>query len=446
MPTFGGGGLKCTICDKTSYPAETIMFEKKPYHADCFRCTECNKKMDNAGLAQEYEDKIYCKNCFSKNNFAQQQKKSTWTKKEGGSGNTIASKFGGGGNPCHVCTKTVYAGEALSFEKMIFHPDCFKCTEEDCGKKIANGSNAAKWEQEDGTVVVKCKKCFAEKGYNRRQKASGASSSTKSNSLASKFGGGGNPCHICTKTVYAGEALSFEKMIFHPECFKCSEEDCGKKIANGSGAAKWEQEDGTVVVKCKKCFAEKGYNRRQKASGASSSTKSNALASRFGGGGNPCQICTKSVYAGEAISFEKMIFHPDCFKCSEEDCGKKIANGSGAAKWEQEDGTVVVKCRKCFVEKGYVKKQAASAGSGSTKTNSLASKFGGGGTKCVICAKTVYPAETIQYEKLAYHEDCFKCKKCDKKVNTNTANYHKEHGLFCNKCWQEEGLHRADKV
>jgi len=31
------------------------------------------------------------------------------------------------------------------------------------------------------------------------------------------------------------------------------------------------------------------------------------------------------------------------------------------------------------------------------------SGYGGGGSACVVCQKTAFPAETIQYEKKAYH-------------------------------------------
>jgi hypothetical protein len=45
----------------------------------------------------------------------------------------------------------------------------------------------------------------------------------------------------------------------------------------------------------------------------------------------------------------------------------------------------------------------------------MSGKFGGGGNNCVICAKIAYPAETIQYEKKAYHVECFQCSECKKK-------------------------------
>lgn len=247
MSKFGGGGSKCTICAKTVYPAETVQFEKKPYHVDCFRCTTCNKKMEGTGNSAEFEDKIYCRHCFTKNGFAQKQRNVKWVKKES-TGTATTSKFGGGGTACAICEKTVYPAENLSYEKKSYHADCFACSA--CSKKMT-ASGAAHFE---GTLF--CVKCFADGGYARKQaKSSGTGSTGASSSIASKFGGGGTKCAICDKTVYPAENLPYEKKSYHADCFACSL--CSKKM-NASGAAQYE---GALF--CTKCFQEGGYARKQ---------------------------------------------------------------------------------------------------------------------------------------------------------------------------------------
>lgn len=343
MSKFGGGGTKCTICDKTAYPAETIQFEKLPYHVECFRCTDCNKKMEGAAKAKQFESKLYCEHCFQKGGFAQKQKKVVWTKKES-TGSATSSKFGGGGNPCTVCAKTVYLAETLSFEKKIYHAGCFKCAE--CSKKMS-ASDAAAFEDN-----VYCKKCFTAGGYNRKQAATAKKSGGgggSSNAMASKFGGGGVKCKICEKTVYSAEQVSYEKQAYHADCFKCSREvdgkPCGKKLTP-SGAAQF---DGKLF--CIKCFGEGGYRQKQAAtakSGAGTGT-SNALASKFGGGGTKCSVCDKTVYSAELVSFEKSAFHADCFKCK--NCSKKLSTASAEGK-KLPDGGVDAYCKKCWGELG----------------------------------------------------------------------------------------------
>lgn len=337
MSKFGGGGVKCFICDKTAYPAETIQFEKVPYHVDCFRCKTCNKKLEGAAKASKYEEDIYCKQCFSSGGFAQKQRNVKWTKSATTTGATT-SKFGGGGAPCTICTKTVYMAEMVQYEKKPYHADCFKCT--DCDLKITT-SNAALFED-----AVKCRKCFQAGGYTQKQAKSGTSGSAKTNALASRFGGGGTKCTICEKTVYSAEQISFEKKPYHAECFKCT-------------------------------------------------------------------LCTKKIVPSNANAFE---------------------------------GDII--CSKCFKDKGYAQKQTKTTKSTGGSSNALASKFGGGGTKCYVCEKTVYPAELISYEKKAFHSDCFKCKNCSIKVTPSNANGRKvgdDLEVYCKKCWQEGGFNRADK-
>lgn len=335
MSKYGGGGAKCTICTKTVYPAETIQYEKKPYHVDCFKCSECNKKMEGAAKAANYEDVLYCKHCFQKGGFAQKQKNVKWVKKEGTT-SSIASKFGGGGNPCTVCSKTVYPAETVSFEKKVYHADCLSCV--DCSKKL-KVSDCAQFE--DKTY---CLLCFGRGGYRQKQakwtpKAGGATSA-----IASKFGGGGNPCAVCTKTVYSAEAVSFEKKIYHGECLVCSIETCKKKCTPSSVA----QFDDKLF--CTKCFDSEGYRHKQAQTTKSATSKAaDPRFAKFGGGGNKCVRCTKTVYPAETVSFEKNMFHGDCFTCK--NCSKKLTP-SGAEGKKQTDGGVDVYCKKCWGELG----------------------------------------------------------------------------------------------
>jgi hypothetical protein len=82
-----------------------------------------------ASTADKFEEILYCKHCFQKNGFAQKQKSVVWTKPEG-TASASASKFGGGGVPCQICTKSVYPAELVSYEKMQYHSNCFNCQEE----------------------------------------------------------------------------------------------------------------------------------------------------------------------------------------------------------------------------------------------------------------------------------------------------------------------------
>lgn len=336
MSKFGGGGTKCAICDKTSYPAESISYEKVIYHANCFRCSKCDVKLQNTSKANKYEETLYCHSCFAAGGFAQKQRNVKWTKSSD-TGSAVASKFGGGGNKCTVCEKTVYMAEQVSFEKKPYHADCFKCTIEGCNKKCTP-SSAASYE---GNII--CTKCFTEKGYNQKQAKQGKSGGGATNALASKFGGGGTKCTVCDKTVYQAEQVSFEKKIYHSACMLCTVDGCGKKLSPSNSNL---FEDKLI---CNQCFGAGGYRQKQAKTASTGSKTSNALASKFGGGGAKCVICTKTVYPAETVSYEKKIFHSDCFKCK--NCSKKL-NTSGAEGQKQDDGSVDVYCKKCWGELG----------------------------------------------------------------------------------------------
>jgi cysteine/glycine-rich protein len=252
MAGLGGGGVACTICSKTSYPAETVQFEMKPYHAECFRCCKCNKKLEAAGASQ-YEGKIYCKMCFERDGLVAKQRQVKWTPKvnAGGEARPSVSKFGGGGNPCTACSKTVYSGEAVSYEQKVYHPECLKCSVADCGKKCTP-SGIAHFEDK-----LFCTKCFEKGGYARKQlltaKAAGDKKAASSNPRFANLGGGGNKCHKCDKTVYPAETLMFEQKPYHIKCFKCLH--CSKEITVNNAEGKGDK------VYCTKCFQELGLHR-----------------------------------------------------------------------------------------------------------------------------------------------------------------------------------------
>lgn len=331
---FGGGGSPCTICTKTVYPAETILYEKKPYHSECFRCSECDKKTTQTKCAS-YENKLFCKPCFVQGGYAQKQRNVKWTKKET-TGTAVASKFGGGGTICPQCDKRVYPAEAISYEKQMLHVECLKCS--NCDKKTSPSSTASY----EGKLF--CTLCFDRGGYTQKQRqVKWTPKEGGGNAVASKFGGGGLTCFICTKTVYNAEAIQYEKKVFHEECFKCT--DCSKKVTP-SKAGMFEDK-----VYCDKCFSQGGYREKQMKQGVTEKkpVTYSAKFSKFGGGGNKCKVCAKTVYPAETVSFEKDSYHVDCFTCN--NCNSKMK--PIAAEYKKVDGKVEnIWCKKCFLELG----------------------------------------------------------------------------------------------
>jgi len=357
MSMLGGGGNKCTICTKTCYPAETISFEKKPYHVDCFRCQgetgeegkTCNKKMEGPSKASAYDDKIYCKQCFQKGGFAQKQRNVKWTKGASSGSASTSSKFGGGGTKCKVCDKTVFQAEAVSYEKQSYHAECFTCTHETDGVACARKMKVSDAKIFDEKLY--CSKCFESGGYRSKQAKVKKTTSTTSNALSSRFGGGGTKCEVCAKTVYAAETVAYEKKAYHPQCFTCTHVTeagvtCAKKLTP-SGAKILE-----AKLYCDKCWESGGYRQKQSklrtgGSGGGGATTDSRF-SKFGGGGNKCERCDKTVYPAETIQYEKKFFHQACFTCEEETCQKKLTPSS--AEYNKKNDSI--HCKACFQAKG----------------------------------------------------------------------------------------------
>ena len=62
-----GGAPKCPVCDKSVYAAEKMLGpESKAYHKACFKCSECNKKVDSVTMAAKGAV-LYCKTCYGSN-------------------------------------------------------------------------------------------------------------------------------------------------------------------------------------------------------------------------------------------------------------------------------------------------------------------------------------------------------------------------------------------
>merc|ERR1712038_524319 len=160
-------------------------------------------------------------------------------------------------------------------------------------------------------------------------------------------------------------------------------------------------------------------------------TTSSSGSSKFGGGGVKCEICGKTVYPAEKTVFEKKFYHNSCFKCSQ--CNKKITTSDCMS----DEGKLF--CRKCAKANGITAKQLQSTKTWKSTGGGGSSKFGGGGTKCARCGKTVYMGEQVVYEKKVYHPKCLKCSTCGKILQpAQTDSY--EGKNYCHKCFATGGF------
>jgi len=143
--------------------------------------------------------------------------------------------------------------------------------------------------------LLLCVKCFKDGGYKQKQTNTVKEYKPSTTSAApSKFGGGGMKCYECKTTVYAAEAISYEKKLFHSDCLKCKH--CSKKVTASGAEAKRTGEE--IEVYCKKCWGELGLNR------ASVALKKSADASDAGSSEEPAAASYEEPAAEEPAAEE----------------------------------------------------------------------------------------------------------------------------------------------
>lgn len=250
---LGGGAVACVICEKRSYPAETIYFEQIPYHVDCFRCTKCNRKIEGVFNAAMYEYQLYCRRCFQHDGLNRLQAQVKWKPTSSGSQSTKStasgafSKLGGGSTACTSCNKPCYPAETASFEGKPYHDKCIACSECNTGCTV---NNIFKYDDK-----LYCNKCWTKNNLNRKQLESASKWKPKEGNSAqpsgqfSTLGGGGTKCVECEKTVYPAEAITYESRVYHPKCFCCN--NCQQRIQT----VNYAEHKGQTPY-CKRCFAQ----------------------------------------------------------------------------------------------------------------------------------------------------------------------------------------------
>lgn len=322
----GGSAVFCVNCEKKSYPAETVSFEKLPYHKECFKCTRCAKKIEGGFNAAKFDHKLYCRGCFAASGFNRQQAQVKWTPKASGSETAYNPQFaglGGGDKPCLVCGKKCYSAEAVLFEKNNYHADCLRCQEDGCNTLCT----VSQLNQFGGKLY--CNPCWNKGSYNKKQlelAQTGPKPSGSYSEITLKLGGGGVKCTTCTKTCYPAETITFEGKPYHGECLKCSECDLKMTLAQ---ANQFEEK-----LFCGKCWTNGGYAIKQRDAAktwtpkATDAASYNPVGAKLGGGGLKCRTCEKTVYPAEALLYETFHYHPLCFKCTH--CNNRIENINSA--------------------------------------------------------------------------------------------------------------------
>jgi len=246
------------------------------------------------------------------------------------------------------------------------------------------------------------------------------------------FGGGGEKCKGCGKTVYMAEKLLMQNQIWHIECLRCVE--CNKKLT-GTNWGGFVDPEGANKPYCNIHLGrlatsgalpqEKSKWEQKQAAGGGATTSSSSQPRWGGGAQDKCTGCGKTVYMAEKLVMQGQIWHADCLRCIQ--CNQKLSG----ANW----GGFVPPDNKAYCNRHYLQLVQAQGGatafSGSTgtwtpktesastsTTSSSAPKFGGSDEdKCTGCGKRCYQAEKMKMEGQTWHPTCLRCVECNKTLS-----------------------------
>lgn len=187
--SFGGGGEKCAICQKTVYQAEKLATHGVCYHISCFRCATCSCKLTVSSFERDEAGKLYCKTHFMQDFLKNARGSATHlgapippppapsaasSSADAAASSVAEARRKGlvslGMSPaapvapsvgswvasqnvqCTRCSKTVYAMErqdarSHNGDTLVFHKACFRCA--DCNTLLRPNN----WELFDESVL-----------------------------------------------------------------------------------------------------------------------------------------------------------------------------------------------------------------------------------------------------------------------------------------------------
>ena len=203
-------------------------------------------------------------------------------------------RYGGGGEKCALCAKTVYVAERAVAQDKIFHVACFRCKEcnvkltlsswcmDPCGGLWCKPHFMQALKTSGGTLTVNTDSERSPPSTPRRSDSSnGKSAATPQRPLApaTAHGETRSPAHVPSPAPTPAPA---------PVCTPVP------APATASPAPR----SGSKIMR-------------------------SSSFGRFGGGGEKCTRCNKTVYAAERVSAKDQVFHNTCFRCIE--CNIKLS-------------------------------------------------------------------------------------------------------------------------
>eukprot|EP01105_Mastigella_eilhardi_P001888 TRINITY_DN122_c0_g2_i2.p1 TRINITY_DN122_c0_g2~~TRINITY_DN122_c0_g2_i2.p1 ORF type:complete len:1187 (-),score=276.32 TRINITY_DN122_c0_g2_i2:37-3288(-) len=416
--SFGGGVVRCCVCDKAVFSNELVSALGRTYHQNCFRCVGCSRVL-LATQHWEHKKRPCCKKCCEQFNaedtVEEARKPVTYTPAASASANTETTtqeqqqpkeapaptherkrSFGGALVHCCVCETSVFANERVDALGKTYHQNCFRCVgcnrvllatqhwehnKRPCCKKCCEQFNAQDVVEEarkQATVVFIPAVSSPQPQQPASPDQSGSPSSLPGEPqegdkpLKRSFGGGGVKCCVCDTSVFSNELVSALGRTYHKRCFRCV--GCSRTLLP---TQHWEHKKRPC---CKKCWEQ--FN---------------------------AQDVVEDARKQAAVAYTPLVLN----NCPVE---------------EEDD---VTDSEDEVLEEGTGSEQPTD--SGATTAAPLSKKFGGAADRCCVCEKPIFANELARVLNQSYHRGCLKCFNCARQLLPTQFCEHNKRPC-CKKC------------
>ncbi|CAG9563068.1 unnamed protein product [Danaus chrysippus] len=363
-------GEGCPRCGGCVYAAEQMLARGRAWHKECFKCGDCQKRLDSTNCCEGSDKDIYCKVCYGKKfgpkgygygKGAGVLQSDPYA--NGGVGHGGISSLGlvcdlkdkewqsdlaprttvidtaaikaPPGKGCPRCGGVVFAAEQVLAKGREWHRKCFKCR--DCHKTL---DSIIACDGPDSDVY--CKTCYGKKwgphGYGfacgsgflqtdgLTEEEISANRPYYNPDTTSIKAPKGQGCPRCGGMVFAAEQQLAKGTMWHKKCFNCAE--CHRPLDSMLACDGPDKE-----IHCRACYAKlfgpRGFGYGHAPTLVSTDTDPHITYTEqmpFTGPkaakGQGCPRCGFPVYAAEQMNSKNGTWHKRCFSCA--DCHRSL--------------------------------------------------------------------------------------------------------------------------
>jgi len=239
----------CCRCQAIVYRAELRQCRGRSYHAACFSCLSCRRRLDAMSATEGPDGEAYCPACYRR--FLADSSRPVGA----GSTTSILARPGER-DGCPRCGGKVFQAERLLSGHGVYHRSCFRCAEVECGRSLDAASYC---DSPEGLVF--CKSCYSRLhgpqgfGYSNTLMSDpfaaepSSRPTTPGPRATSSLSSSSAPrCPRCCQAVFAQERVFVGERQWHRTCLTCG--TCSSHL---DPASLHEVGAGAGVL-CKRCY------------------------------------------------------------------------------------------------------------------------------------------------------------------------------------------------